>query len=620
VIRQVLALGTTGARMAEALVYQCMAGLPAWEQVSITLMGAPEADGARLRELVGHYAAVQRSVGSGNGPYSVKVSLCVWPEETATASLAEQAADETDRLLCRALFTPEQASLSPAHAMDRSGAVASVTWASCLDNTDDPALRAILDNTDPEGKTPCVLLAGLCEPSGAAGVISLASWLERNAGVKPAAVLLLPAHRTDPQGDCREALLSGKLAELICDAALIGMPADCRRSTGGRHLCDWFAALAAVSLLTGRKGVYTWSIPAANMSWAAFGDQEARVRESFTALMRMAALTGMYYAVTIEHALANPNWLRDRVKGWYHTYFQEARRLDEADRKQLADEARSFRLSLLSLAGWMREILDTLPPVLQWSDALHKEAGKAREHYDEVLGTAGRLAWLIDEAEQSGLADEHFVHRYDMSDSEAEAAMKQIDVLRDTLSSQLAEQETHFRIIGGRLTRSVLQQVLREEDGKATELRKQAEEGVRRIARAAEMATQEEMPKVATARARLTRMERQVTLLSGRATRARRDLASWDRDDRRGLMPTLDLSREQTSVILFPEEWMKALQCLQDPEDKASAPMTKLLLEQWPWPEHSARMMCDAVASASPAPAGDALGGFIRALWQSCRA
>ena len=91
-------------------------------------------------------------------------------------------------------------------------------------------------------------------------------------------------------------------------------------------------------------------------------------------------------------------------------------------------------------------------------------------------------------------------------------------------------------------------------------------ETARRIEKAAAVATSEEMAKVGQARARLTRMERQVTLRAGRATRVRRDLASWSKDDRRALMPTLDLSEQEKSVLLFPREWLQSFTALKAPE------------------------------------------------------
>lgn len=131
-IRQVLALGSGGARLLEAFVMQCMAGLPGFGTARLMLMGAPQKDGQKLRDLVDRYARVHHSMGTGSGPFGPELELVVWPEETTQLSLSEQAESEADRLLCRALFTPEQASLSPAHALDQNGSVAAMTWASCL--------------------------------------------------------------------------------------------------------------------------------------------------------------------------------------------------------------------------------------------------------------------------------------------------------------------------------------------------------------------------------------------------------------------------------------------------------------------------------------------------------
>lgn len=130
--RQVLALGSCGERLLEAFVMQCMAGLPGFGSARLMLMGAPEGAGERLRGLVDRYTKVHRSIGAGSGPFSPSLSLTLWPEETARSSLSEQAASDADRLLCHAMFTPEQAALSPAHALDMNGSVAAVTWATCL--------------------------------------------------------------------------------------------------------------------------------------------------------------------------------------------------------------------------------------------------------------------------------------------------------------------------------------------------------------------------------------------------------------------------------------------------------------------------------------------------------
>lgn len=252
--------------------------------------------------------------------------------------------------------------------------------------------------------------------------------------MKPSAVLLLPVHRDDDSDISRDTLLSPLLPEQLKDAAIIGMPEDCRRSKEGATLADWCAALAAVRLLAGKEGVYTWRIPAGNLSWKAFGDMEEDVRDGFSRLLRMGVLMGSTYGSYLENALSQPNWIRDRMTGWYHTHFAQVKDMADTDRQPLPETVRALRLCAADCAAWLEAILDNLPPVLQWADALQSAAAEAQKRYEPVLDTAGQLAWMIDEAEQSGLAEENFVHRYDMEDSEAEAAMKLIDELRDKLS------------------------------------------------------------------------------------------------------------------------------------------------------------------------------------------
>ena len=616
-IRQILALGAGGARLLQAFVFQCMTGLPGFGAARLMLMGAPSSDGERLRELVGRYTRVHRRLGTGSGPFAPDLELVVWPEETARLSLGEQASADTDRLLCRALFTPEQAALSPAHALDQSGSVAAMTWASCLESTGDPALAELIRQVKEE-QAPCLLLVSLSDPSGASGVTLLSGWLQKHCGTKPSAVLLLPVHRDDDADISRDTLLSGRLPALLEDAALIGMPEDCRRSREGACLADWCAALAAVRLLAGRRGVYTWRVPAGNLSWQAFGDMEEDVREGFSRLLRMGVLMGSTYGTYLENALSQPSWIRDRMTGWYHTHFSDVRHLTDEERAPLPEAVKALRLCVADCAAWLVQVLDNLPPVLQWADALQAAAAEAQKQYEPVLETAGQLAWMLDEAEQSGMAEETFVHRYDMEDSEAEAAMKLIEELRDKLSGQLAEQEAYFRALGGRVTRALLQQLLRREEESAQELRSQAEETARRIAKAALVATPEDEPKIAQARARLTRMERQVTLRAGRATRVRRDLASWSRDDRRALMPTLDISEEENAVLLFPMEWLAAFVALRDPEARESRVPLQQLTSLWPWEDITLKVINERVAAAPPDVGADCLGGFIRVLWQAC--
>lgn len=185
--------------------------------------------------------------------------------------------------------------------------------------------------------------------------------------------------------------------------------------------------------------------------------------------------------------------------------------------------------------------------------------------------------------------------------------MKKIEELRDKLSTLIAEQETVFHKLGGRLTRTVLQQEYDRAQDEALAMKAQAEEVRRRIDKAAEIAVGDEVGKVATARIRLARMERHIALLNGRATRARRDLNSWRKEDRRSLMPAVEGGGERADLLL-PADLLNT----------AAHQEAKLINAQWPWPDKTAKQMKDSVERGGTASAPDCLGSFLRSIWSAC--
>lgn len=322
--RRLLAVGSAGAAMLEAFVMQCMAGIPGFGSARMMLMGAPREDAERLEALVSRYSKAHAGAGQG-GPFACDLSLTLWPSHRNARPIQEQAAQEADRLLCRALFTQEQAELDPERAIEGSGSVAAVTWASCLQDEHDPDLISLAD--DLKDGAACLVMAGLCDPSGVSGLDQLTAWLSAHMDTKPGAVLLLPVHRDDDAALYRGALETGRWRDRVGSTAMCGMPEDCRRSRGGVSLAHWCAALAAVRLLTGREGRFVWRIPAGNLSWAAFGDMEQDVRNGFTRLLKLGMMLGSTYGAYLTHALSQPNWIRDKMTGWYHTHFAAVPRL-----------------------------------------------------------------------------------------------------------------------------------------------------------------------------------------------------------------------------------------------------------------------------------------------------
>lgn len=266
--RLLFAIGSGGAQLAEAFVMQCMAGVTDSQPVRVLLMGAPMQDTERLQALYAHYSAVQRHMDT-RGMFATPLTLTLWPPVSGGRSLQAQVIAESDRLLCQALFTREQAELAPGQALDVDGHVSAVTWASCLQDDTDPVLRELKEQLSAGAR--CCILAGLCDPSGSYGLLQLARWIRRECNRKPDAVLLLPVHRDDDAALCGRMLTSGDLEKLLGNAALLGMPEDCRHARDGVSLAYWCGALAALQLLKGREGRLLWRIPAGNLSWSAFG-------------------------------------------------------------------------------------------------------------------------------------------------------------------------------------------------------------------------------------------------------------------------------------------------------------------------------------------------------------
>ena len=616
----VVAMGKAGAAIASALLFEAAAQRLEADEIAITLVRAPKAGEEQVLRQAQDYAAVRENLPQGlDGGFASAVTVKCWPKTAARASLNDQAASVEDRLLCRALFTREQACLSPARALDDSERVAATTWASLLLKPPEGALGELLDDVREDPSVPVVLCGSLCEAVCVSGVPALSAWLKREAGSSAMATLLLPIAEEDNAALSRRALLSGKLETELKGLCLLGLPEDCRQAEdGGAHLADWLAASAVERQLAGQEGEFAWRVPADALRWSAFGDQAAPKRAAHESLMKMTCLLSAVYGETLENALRAPKRLRDRMTPWYSAHFGAVRKVDDAARERLAQDAHALRRLTSDYAQWMLQIQRSLPPMMRWADALREARRAAGEHYAAVLDAAGQLAWMEYEAEKSGLADEQIVHRHDMQDSEAEAALKQIADIKEKLETLSRKQDELNAVLGGRLTRSLLEGVEQQARKEADELGAQAEEGWRRIRKAAEIATVEEMPKVETARIRLNRMERHVALLKGRADQAKADAERWNQNARRGLPPKLP-DEGGAAQGLFASELLETLGRQTAAEGKEARQTRQRMIELWPWTEQPMRALCDRVArNEFPSPAPTCLGSFVRCLQRLC--
>lgn len=608
----IAALGEGGAGIVRAMLHANTAGALGEGAYSVTLIGVSAEEEQALAETVRDMAAVRAHLKGRDAPgFAADFSLHVWPKaERERLSLNDQAQGEEDELLCRALFTREQAALSPRHALDASGPVAAMTLSSLLSGREGDALWQLLNE---EGG---VLLCGsLCEPVCASGIPALADFVARCGGGKPCGALLLPVSTGDEKGLCRGALLSGKLDNRLRAAFAVGMPEGWQtQERTGAHLTDWLTALEGVRLLReNRTGVYTWAMPEEAVSWKMFGEEAARLQRCYDGALRAAGMMNALYGPQLCAALASRNWLRDRMLTWYARHFDAARKLSEEEQAALIQDVQSLMALYGDLAAWLLQVQGCMPVTMRWSQAVERAEAEAEEHYAQVLELAGQIAWLRFEAERSGMVFERFVHRHSMQDSEAEATMRQIEEMQSHLDDLLAQQYQLDDRLGGALTRRMLKRMRQAAEREAEDLDAQAQEGRRRIAKAAEIATLEEMPKVEAARARLERMERHVALLRGRAAQAKRDEAYYGSDARRNAPPKLETG-DETPNVLYPEDMLHSIQSLTNAEGKVVKQLSQILYDTWPWSAQSPREINDAMGERPQENTADSLGDFLTHL------
>lgn len=606
----VIALGDAGARMARSVLYALCAGVTPDQALTVTLMCAGDEAVAGVQSAWQDAQAVWQHAGQeSRSCFGRWAALRVWPEEQASFSLNDQAHSALDQLLNRALFTREQASLSPARAMDAGYDVAAMSWAGMLSDQPAGALLA-LQNDLAEDDTRVVMLGSLCDTVCASGVQALCTWMARTTTRKPGASLLMPVYEGEDSELCQRILGSADLESRLSSLCLTGLPEDCRpKQQGVPQLCDWLAVYAACKQLEGLEGAHLWRIRMDSMGWSLFGEDAARWQQGYEALMQMAYLMASTYGDQLEAAISSHNRLRDRMTPWYNAHFSAVRKMNESERADLLRDVQALKRLLGAYAAWMGGMQQQLPPMMRWVEALRGARAEAEAHYQQVLDTVGQYTVLASEIQRSGMAEESVVHRHDMSDTEAEAAIKQRDALLDKLTELSSEQDELNHQLGGRLARSMLMSIAARCASEADSQREIVRKAAEIIAHAADIATQEEMSRVATSRVRLARKERLVELLDGRTARARHDAERWGGRALRKLPPVLPEDTEGAAVpALFGEEWLTPLLQWYAGDEKNSKQLTEL----WPWEDMPMKPLCEQIArNEFPAAGLDCLGSFV---------
>ena len=599
-----MVFGQAGACCAEAVAHMCAVGLIGADRLRFTLIGVPEASALRLQTLVEDYSLVREGFGNevheGFGP---RLSICAYPETGAGVTPASLRREPDDSLLLNALL---DADAQEQPGLSGTPAASALTWKALLAAPPTGALGDALQRLEERPDSETVILCGsLCEGSAGASLMEIAEVIRRRAGDSPSvgAVVLLPVTGADDAGLCKSTLLTrGAPAQRLW---MIGLPQDYReaeREGPSAHLVHLLAARAVTGLLAGEGGARVFAAPEGAFRWSLLGESEGpRWRFGCERALRAVYLLLAEYGEPAVRMIASPNWLRDRLTGWYGAWFGlERKQMPEAreeDREALLAAMRLGR----SYAAWMAQLCKALPLPLRDADRLQTARSDAEKQYREVLELAGQLALVRAEMDRSGMGREKIVHRHDMTDSESEAAVKQMNELQDALNAATETQAGLSQRLGGRGRRAMLQEAVTACAEEADGIRAQAEEAQRRIERAALVATAEEMPKVDAARARLERLSRHLTAMDGRTARAAEDLRAAQADGKRLQPPQLDTEAEAENIPAdsrapFDAVWLERLQELQRVEGRDRKQLLQQLEQGWPWPRQPLTALREAVS------------------------
>ena len=609
-----IALGAGGARIAEAALYACMAGV--WPQGSLSLLctGLPRADEQRLRRLVERYTVIRGLFGAeAPAGFSADILFSRWPEEEGVGNLRAFCSDTEDRMLLRALFTQEELD---AEGLRGAGPAVALNWERLLHDAANDSLCRLVDTAAREDGR-LLICGSLSESCCAAGVSLLLRWMKaRQPAFLPCCCLLLPVDAAEDASLAKAALSQLQAdSERLC---LLGLPEDCRDEGRQAHLADWLAVYAMTELLAGKQGPLSCRVTLGSIDWAIFGQQASAWREAYTRLTQLSCLWLSEMGPVCASLLDSPSWLKERMTGWFGSFFP--RSLSQEDRHRAAQQAESLGELLLNYVEWMMQLQATLPFPLRFSGELAEIRAEAAAHYRTVLELAGQLSQLQYDIKRSGMAEEEIVHRRMTGETEAERARRQLQELREDLISAMGEQDQLNLRLGGRLQRLMIEEAVARCRDEAEGVRSQLKVAREKIDRAEKVASPAQMSAVQAARSQMERLEHHLVALDGRTACARRDLQSSLSLAVRTRAPQAADSGEEEELLadtLFPQALLKALQGLAKAEGRGEEKQLRQQAEAAnPWPGLDA--VPRSLARPTDAASAQPMGQLLRQLLLAC--
>lgn len=547
----ILAIGGAGEQAARAFANGVLAGVTEQEQVDVLLVDTDQPRGDLISWCADH--ALLRALWQDDAPRGFRTALnCrVWrealPEDCAT--LADMATTPEDALLLQTILDEEGIHTDLRYGLHgRSDVGAAMLWGMLHAEDGHPvgALEDVLNEARQAlaaGEAVRLVLIGSAMGGlGAAGLTVLTQYLrEHLPQAETAAVVLLPYFRgEDAQVAQSRAALRQWAEDGLCDTVyLLGLEESAYLTAMEGHqqarLPEWLAAVCAEEFFrTGRKGNHGWRTALDHFGWDAFGEDAARYRQGFTALVHGALALRHEMGEVIRRGVTDPRWLRDKLIGWYAPHFMPVRKMDAPARAEIVHQLDALLRLTEGCLQWLDEVIASLPPQLRTGSDMDAAVRASQENYDQLVKQDAQLALLRQSAERSGWTD-GMVHRGGMADPEQEQMLHAIETAQARLQQLEAQQRRCLQRTGGQAHLAILRQTevrCREE---ADHFRAQTEEAARLIRQAEDSAA--DRGRIATARTKLQRMEQSLVMLEARCSRVRQDLATARAENVRTLPP-----------------------------------------------------------------------------------
>lgn len=563
--RVMVLLGSAGCGVAQAVLYAACAG--AWSgetELLLVTNGASAQAVERTSLLYAQYEKLRAQMDTVPGDrlgFTAALRLRTWPETLPHASVKDWACAENDALLCRALFSVEEAEHDlNADLSGRDGA-ARALFAELMKGDIPLTLRE---------DSRLVLVGSLADGWGAAGLDAFNRWLAPRKK-QTASILLLPYAGQDDHAHQRAEAALSVLSHGDAAYVLGTGESDCASADpAAANLVEGLAVCCADSFFRAEvppMGLMTYRVASGKLGWESF---PAAYRVCYGSLMKTAAAFRLIFEPVIRRGVMSPVWLRDKMIGWYAGYFRQVPRMDDGQRDALLADLDNAMSLLNGFITWMSDMLRNMPPLLRSSSAMEQARQEAADNYRQYIETAGQLAVMIREAEQSGLMREKAVHRHDMEDNEAEKMQKIFQQMEAKKQLLAQKQEPLNRRIGGAAQLLMMKEMLREIRSRSEELHAQAAEAAQRIEEAARIASAEDQHRIATARTKLQRMERYVAQVDACMLILRLERDKAKAGGARRNPPEIAADHAMPENGLFDPVALEKLGCLRKPDDKSA--------------------------------------------------